>query len=1035
MKVFKNHILPVLALFGIAAVGLSILLPKVSPPVTLGSPAIPADAERPEVTEIPRVGYLFGFHLKGDKVKGYIDFDKEGDQNHRLLFWENKLVLQWVTPQKKWPITEVALPDLSEGTTMRVMRRNGRIIVLKDDKVLLAADGLGLGRDANPSVAFDPVAVELTAPIHRRMGNIYFSDDFMRDRVAGVWTPRSGAWEISSTSFASNGANPFSLYSRGEGSPKVDDIHQGRPGQEFVGIGIQLTPAIRTRYLNIVRVTGNSPAAEAGIKVRDQIAEINGESVRRAKDEDPGTHWQRTYAKLQGNEGEDLALTILSRGQEREVILKRRQLKWGQIDKRIKIKPYEISETSLITTGPAFWDQFHFECSVKARLQGAVGLAFHVRDKQNYRVLRWWGDNKGGGPHHQLELVKVVDGIETVLATAAKPGGPYPFQYYKLGIEVGPNFVVGKIDRKQMLRADLDDLSFGSVGLYTNATDGVFFDDVIVSNTYQDIVQKTRPDLPKAMIDDGAMAPWVGLSNLWIAQLTTGVRWHDFEFPGDVQIKLDEMPKKVTRLIIAGDGTLLSRGYILYIEPQLRQLTLFKDKLKKATEVLPVGQILPLIFRREGNRLIASSNKKKLIDWEDKEPLKRTRLGVQMSNLQSVEVSPLSYWDYTFTDAPTDWEIAGGHWGTMNRWICDPRWSWFGGKSRSVAALWHKNKFQGDIIFDAYVGLMMVRETPPLERAADIGMTIFGDGKSLYSGYTMILAGDNNSWTRLYRNGENVASTSEQAFLLPADYRNNRTLEQIHRRWVHVQMVKRGNVIECYYQDRLALQFEDNNPISEGRIALWTVNNGFVISRARILDANAPGQHIPLRTHARYEDEHISNWVSNELSTGIERTKAGEYKVTNLLSGGTFGVKLKPEKLAGVKRAVLKFKAKFEPGANVDLYFERSISQIQIDPGKRNIARASKFGLTGPAEAMAILQIGYEPQRIVVIGSAPAEIFVGDWQQLSIDFTPHLQGNHVIKNIVIGNYSNSDYLLAGFSGNKKGATFYLKDIEWEFGGP
>lgn len=1035
MKVFKKHILPVLTLFGVVAVVLSIILPKFSPPSTDGSPALPAAPKRPVVTAAPSVGYLFGFHLKGDKIRGYIDFDKEGDQNHRLLFWENKLVLQWVTPQAEWLLAEVPLPDLSKGTTMRVMRRNGRIVVLKDDKVLLAAGGLGLGSDDTPSVSFDPDTVELTAPIHRRMGNIYFSDDFMRDQVAGVWTPRSGAWEISSTSFAANGANPFSLYSRGKDSPEVEDVHQGRTGQEFVGIGIQLVPAIQTFYLNIVRVTGNSPAAEAGIKVQDQITKVNGESVQRLPNEDPGTHWQRTYAKLQGNEGEDLSLTLLSGGQTREVVLKRRQLKWGEIEKRIKIEPYEITETSLITTGPAFWDQFHFECSVKARLQGAVGLAFHVRDKQNYRVLRWWGDNKPNGPHHQLELVKVVDGVETVLATAPRPGGPKPFQYYKLGIEVGPNFVIGKIDRKQMLRAELDDLSFGSAGLYTYSTDGVSFDDVIVSSNYQDIVEKTRPELPKAMLADGAMSPWVDLDNLWISQLTTGVRWHDFEFPGDVQIKLDAMPQDPTRLIIAGDGTLLSRGYILYIEPQKRQLTLFRDTLKKATEVLPAGQVLPLVFRREGNRLIVSSNLKGLIDWEDRDPLKHTRVGVQMSKLDAVEVSPLSYWDYTFTDAPTDWEIAGGHWGTMNRWICDPRWSWFGGKSRGVAALWHKNEFQGNIIFDAYVGLMMVREAPPLERAADIGMTVFGDGKNLYSGYTLVLAGDDNSWTRLYRNGENVASTSEQSFLLPADYSDQRALEQIHRRWIHVQMVKRGNVIECYYQDRLALRFEDDNPISEGRIAMWTVNNGFVISRARILDASAPGQHVPLRTYARFEDEHISNWVSSELSASIERMEAGEYKVTNLLSGGTFGVKLKPEKLAAGKRAVLKFKAKFDPQANVDLYFEEAVSQVPLGPGKRNFVRESKFGLTGPAEPTAILQTGYEPQRIAIIGSAPEEIFDGEWQQITIDFTPYLQRNREIKNIVIANYSNSDYLLAGFSGNRQGATYYLKDIEWEFGGP
>ena len=66
------------------------------------------------------------------------------------------------------------------------------------------------------------------------------------------------------------------------------------------------------------------------------------------------------------------------------------------------------------------------------------------------------------------------------------------------------------------------------------------------------------------------------------------------------------------------------------------------------------------------------------------------------------------------TNAPSDWKVAlCGRWGLLNKWICDPRWSWFGGRTKTLAAIWNKHIFTGDVTVDAHVALLMVRDDPP----------------------------------------------------------------------------------------------------------------------------------------------------------------------------------------------------------------------------------------------------------------------------------------------------------------------------------
>ncbi len=68
----------------------------------------------------------------------------------------------------------------------------------------------------------------------------------------------------------------------------------------------------------------------------------------------------------------------------------------------------------------------------------------------------------------------------------------------------------------------------------------------------------------------------------------------------------------------------------------------------------------------------------------------------------------------------------------------------------------------------------------------------------------------------------------------------------------------------------------------------------------------------------------------------------------------------------------------------------------------------------------------FEPRRAkpAVDGGPPAYE-----QPIEIDLAQIVQRRSPVSNLILGNYSNSGYLLAGLSGNRPGAVFYLKDVE------
>lgn len=193
--------------------------------------------------------------------------------------------------------------------------------------------------------------------------------------------------------------------------------------------------------------------------------------------------------------------------------------------------------------------------------------------------------------------------------------------------------------------------------------------------------------------------------------------------------------------------------------------------------------------------------------------------------------------DYTFAVAPTDWRPSGGVWAVVNRYACDPSWSFYGGYSAGLASLWNKREFVGDIAVEAYVAFkygVPGYDSEWLERPADLCLTICGDGVTPASGYSFIFGGDEGSRTMIRRGDQVLAETSDPQHLPPSFSDRRPGVEEFHWRWWWLTARKEGTKLTFQVDGCTALTAVDPEPLEGGHVALWTVRNGIMLARVRI---------------------------------------------------------------------------------------------------------------------------------------------------------------------------------------------------------
>lgn len=926
------------------------------------------------------------------------------------------------------------------------------------------------------------------------LGKVAFRDSFMRDKAGYTWRPSRGKWELTQMAFPERSANPFSLRaSYGNQAPAADKLYQGRLRAVRYGIGVMIGDMEGT--IHIVRITGGSPAARSGLQEDDTIVEVEGEAVEHI---DRMRLNQYLYTN-EGGRGGALHLKILRPGEKslREFVIARDQFVWGTPMTGALIQPVSESPDALILGGEPGWSDYAAEVCVKPLGSGSCGLAVAVTSPRDYLLLRWigpppWnggavgeaapqqeedppaeaeeGDPKkpggakaGGASRERLQLVRVEGGVEKVLAE--KPVAYRPYEFYRLALDWNGSDIRALVDNTEVFHEKVEGLRRGQVGLYSAKGDPVFFDDVAVFSDRNELGGTARPErrVNEIFAAEQDMERWANPALEWKRDEKTGWAVHTAQFPGEQAVVLNE-PKFETLVVkLSFPGDVAKESGVPFT---IRDQKAYFDIPHRGTCVVP-KQIGPGPYKRivirygphgaeanvDGQQVSLSTKDIEAMVVGDPSIIQGTRIAIRgLKNLgdpKTVRATSSGVFEYTFDSAPADWKVESGRWGLLNKWICDPRWSWFGGRSNAVAAIWNKQVFSGDITVDAHVAVMMERDDPPYERAGDYNLTICGDGVHLDSGYTVIFGGGRNYWTRLYRNGKQVAEAADEKYRLPSDRIRQPDKPDLHQRWFSLRLEKEGNKVSFYRDGEKAFTFTDPEPLGEGRVAFWTVDNGVLLSRCRIACGAAKPGPLESRGSELFDDGTVINMYDGEVHTRVDLEAlppeiaasvgaaparfapaeavplkieprpemAKGWRVTNATGGGPFALQWKNLRADPAVAGVVRFAIRLEPGASTDFYLK------DLRTGE-----LFRWLISGPKDS---------DEGLPIVGQIPVPAD-GKWHSVQVDLGPfwaalwkrrgYERAPRPNLRPMFGCMAVHEYAVAGLGVNRSGASYAVSDL-------
>lgn len=1031
--------------------------------------------------------------------KLFAGIDAKTMQTLAVVVYADKAVLE-IDPGKAagTPPTQVAeakLPPLKSGANeLGVLWRNGELGVWlgtnefltwkpaerKDEVAKLLAlpsafVALAPGVKTGPrrSVAFDAIR---------------FDDSFMRQNGsgAGEWKPIFGHWEITSQTFVERSANPFSLRASFKNMPPFEEdplnAAEKRVRDGEYGSGMQISFSEGTPH--IVRITGGGPAAHAGLAEDDIFIRVNGIDCSRIAQ-------YQLYRELNNAPG-GLRLVMYRPGERalREFSFNPQGYKWGVSVEATPLAPIRevntgaIGDYSFIAAGDAGWSDYEAEAAAKPLGAGGFGVAVAVRSDKDFLLFRWLGPHERSEPkrpkENVLQLVEVKDGNEKILAE--KPAHYRAYEFYRMGVAWRDGKLAGLIDRNEILSADVPEVKRGKIGLWALKGNAVFFDDVHVAGDRAVTAAWRTPERALnsifALEDD--MEAWANPALEWERDVKTPWAIHKQRFPGDQAVSIAK-PRFSDLTIALFCGADPESGACPRLTIRKGVAEISGVGFEKQSVDVGNGPFNRVSFDAGAYGVRASIDGKKLnADWGGVKPHLTggrapglgERLAIRgLKNLGdhgAVRVTSSGTLEYTFDGAPSDWKVASGRWGQLNKWICDPRWSWFGGRTKTVGAIWNKHIFSGDVSVDAHVATMMMRDDPPFERPGDFNLTICGDGDNLDSGYTLIFGGDLNSWTRLYRKGVQVAEATDEKFRVFSDRIRHPDKPDLHQRWFHLKLEKIGDTISFYRDDVLAFKFTDPEPLPDGRVAYWTLDNGFLLSRLRIAHNGARPAPFEDGRSELFEDARVINMFDGEYTTSVAPEAlpaeivaslqsppdgfkpasapkiAGEqggggaggnsgYRVTNGVGGGPFALQFKTKIVNIESDGVVRFAYRIEPGAKVDLYLMQ-LGFGEFNPRHQGCYRWRMSGQVFDRTAASPLNDEFSP----LVGEIPSIVADGNWHTVQYDLQPswhefwrkrNMPLNRLTLRLMFCNLDNANYLLAGMGGNHAGAVYAISEVQ------
>jgi hypothetical protein len=179
--------------------------------------------------------------------------------------------------------------------------------------------------------------------------------------------------------------------------------------------------------------------------------------------------------------------------------------------------------------------------------------------------------------------------------------------------------------------------------------------------------------------------------------------------------------------------------------------------------------------------------------------------------------------DFEFAGRVTDWYASSGEWLQISRWSCSPEYHWYGGASPKLAALWYKHEASGGVAMEALMA-PRAEEQYGEEQGRDLNLCVFGNGRNMEDGY-LFTVGAAGTGCRIWKNKKVVAQAQNET--MPGGH-------ALHHPWFSVMAVVTNGKLQLWFDRRLTLEYTDPEPITRGKLAVWTVRNKISVGRATI---------------------------------------------------------------------------------------------------------------------------------------------------------------------------------------------------------
>lgn len=496
-----------------------------------------------------------------------------------------------------------------------------------------------------------------------------------------------------------------------------------------------------------------------------------------------------------------------------------------------------------LLVGEETWTDYRVAARLVPGLVGRAGIVAHYRDESTYN--EFIHDAQSG----RCELALVRDDQRKVVAEGMVPAS---LASRELALKVAGGVIVGEVDGRRVVSHFDSTVASGKAGLCVGTNSIAAFECLLV--TFPREVEPVLTQLD-TFAREATMANWAAAKTDWEERPTDvwghqrRIFWHRGAFFGGAEVRAKaffdplrkgslhlysgcELSERSNRRIVSGYELVLRVGNVRESGSTL-ELLRNGAAVATATGIVLRGSTQVALKAIEGY-VLGEVDGKVTIVFHESAPLRGPNTGYVAENVivkpEDVDVFCENTISDDFVRAATDWRTAGGEWFVMNRWRCDPRWSFFGGESMNgVAAVWNKHRFEGDVVVEVAAAIRHQQNRGPnYTHASDINIVICGDGESLASGYGFFYGGWGNTRSAITRNGQIVASSSN---IIPS-----RTGD-IHRRWFYLKAVRRGGQLQFYVDNVLLLEYTDPAPLPDGQVALWTWKNGLLIARTRIAAA------------------------------------------------------------------------------------------------------------------------------------------------------------------------------------------------------